>query len=408
MSSQNLADYLDGVAFKRLAAVETIGGGSNQHEWNGVRALVDLFGRPVGKMHIPSRFIYLDDREEEPPGAIGSLTFYDAREDDPARSELRLYYPTNDVTSLAMPGDSLIVTRRTGSNSALCVISAAGTAAESQIESLFGATRLNAGAFESSGRDALTGQGIDLSRQLILELLGIPLEPDETLSELVVEKYGAGFPPTRDFSEFARNSLPPFDLEANPDEAVVAWMEREELLFAALSKHLLSIQLDALIVESSPPRDPEPFQKMMLSHQNRSKSRAGHALENHLAYLFETIGLKFAHGAVTENNSKPDFLFPNESSYHDESFPESGLLMLGAKRTLKDRWRQVLAEADRIREKHLVTLQAPISSSQTAEMRSQHLQLVIPSPLHHEFDEDQRAWLLSLRQFVGLARSRGC
>ena len=43
--------------------------------------------------------------------------------------------------------------------------------------------------------------------------------------------------------------------------------------------------------------------------------------------------------------------------------------MLAAKTSCKDRWRQVLAEADRIRTKHLLTLEPAISKIQTAEMR---------------------------------------
>ncbi len=68
--------------------------------------------------------------------------------------------------------------------------------------------------------------------------------------------------------------------------------------------------------------------------------------------------------------------------------------MLGVKSTCKDRWRQVLAEANRIEHKHLLTFEAAISSNQTDEMRTKNLQLVVPRRLHDSYTETQRAWLM--------------
>jgi hypothetical protein len=76
--------------------------------------------------------------------------------------------------------------------------------------------------------------------------------------------------------------------------------------------------------------------------------------------------------------------------------------MLAVKTSCKDRWRQVLAEADRIREKHLLTLEPAISRIQTAEMQGQGLQLVLPASLHATYQPDQRAWLMDVAAFVGL------
>lgn len=64
--------------------------------------------------------------------------------------------------------------------------------------------------------------------------------------------------------------------------------------------------------------------------------------------------------------------------------------MLGAKSTLKDRWRQVLSEAERIPEKHLITLEPGISEHQTGEMQAKRLRLVIPDRLHASFRPRQR------------------
>lgn len=108
--------------------------------------------------------------------------------------------------------------------------------------------------------------------------------------------------------------------------------------------------------------DVDGFLSFSLSVQNRRKSRAGRALENHLEALFAANGLRFARGAQTENHNRPDFLFPGQAEYRDPGFPSSQLTMLGAKSTLKDRWRQVLSEAERIETKHLLTLVPSIPS----------------------------------------------
>ncbi len=64
--------------------------------------------------------------------------------------------------------------------------------------------------------------------------------------------------------------------------------------------------------------------------------------------------------------------------------------MLGVKTTCKDRWRQVLAEAQKIAEKHLATLEPGISKGQTDEMISQKVRLVLPKTIHETYSKEQR------------------
>jgi hypothetical protein len=132
----------------------------------------------------------------------------------------------------------------------------------------------------------------------------------------------------------------------------------------------------------------------------------GHALENHLESVFQTHGLRYKRSAVTENKAKPDFLFPGELEYHDQSFDASRLTMLGAKTTCKDRWRQVLSEASRVPAKHLLTMETAISTNQTAEMQSKNLQLVVPQGLHHTYTPEQQLWLMNTASFCELVACR--
>lgn len=78
--------------------------------------------------------------------------------------------------------------------------------------------------------------------------------------------------------------------------------------------------------------------------------------------------------------------------------------MLAAKTTCKDRWRQILNEADRISTKHLLTLQEGVSVSQHAEMENAGVQLVVPSPLLPKYPESIRQKLMTFEQFIGEVR----
>lgn len=87
-------------------------------------------------------------------------------------------------------------------------------------------------------------------------------------------------------------------------------------------------------------------------------------MEHHLATIFTAAKLEYEEQAITEDNKKPDFLFPSGEAYHNLLFPADKLVFLGAKITCKDRWRQVLNEANRIEIKYLFTLQQGSSKNQ--------------------------------------------
>ncbi|MEZ0003196.1 type II restriction endonuclease [Sinorhizobium fredii] len=135
------------------------------------------------------------------------------------------------------------------------------------------------------------------------------------------------------------------------------------------------------------------------------KSRSGKSLEYHAMAILEeegfTLGASFAHNPTIEKNKKPDFLFPNVQAYEDSSFPAHRLRMLAAKTTCKDRWRQILNEADRIPTKHLLTLQEGVSEGQFREMTEAGVRLVVPAGLHKAYPEAVRPHLITVEEFIG-------
>ena len=397
MKAGYLSEYFTGIAAKQLSAVEADVFRSHQHEFNGVDSLKEMFGKATEKKTFKTRFIYLTDTDNEPVVADGFLTWYEARK--PPRSEHRLYFPTTNVSECAAEGDLLVIGRRPD-DSVLVVVAEKETTIANQVQWLFGLSDLDHPGFSvredlESGRDR-----IEFASRFILENIGVEVVPtDAEYLETMVEKFSGVFPTTRDFSAFARSTVRDLDPRGDPDAAVMVWMEREEVLFRTLEKHLVADRLSAGF-------DTESFIAFSLSVQNRRKSRVGFALENHLETIFSACGIRYTRSARTENKSKPDFLFPGQTEYHDSAFDPLRLTMLGVKSTCKDRWRQVLSEADRIDHKHLLTLEAAISVNQTDEMQSKKLQLVLPKALHSTYVPQQQAWIMNVAGFMDLVRGR--
>jgi len=138
------------------------------------------------------------------------------------------------------------------------------------------------------------------------------------------------------------------------------------------------------------------------------KSRAGNSLEYHAREIMVEEGLRpgtdFSHRPVIEKGKRPDFLFPSKQAYEDTKFPAKRLRMLAAKTTCKDRWRQVLNEANRIKNKHLLTLQEGVSEGQFNEMREAGVTLVVPLGLHKSYPAQVRRHLVSVERFIGDVR----
>jgi hypothetical protein len=395
----NLSDIFNAVAHKELVQVELpAAGSSTQHELNGTAVLREFFAvaeQTSGKI---SWHYFADD--QEPLQEEGDFTFYDARSKSAGRtgrSEWRFYY-TGSFLSCASVGDLLVLAKSLSGYYFGLVFRQASAWHRAAVE-FFGLTDSQA-SFDIVPKDKLDSYKFELLRNQILnELdLGLVLPVTSSDEELIVRKFGRKFPTTREMSSFARSQVEVDHKKT--DEALIRWLEREEQLFRALENVIIGERIanGFTTVDS--------FIEYSLSVQNRRKSRMGFALQNHMAELFTKHGLRFTAQARTEGNNRPDFIFPGEREYGDPSFNAALLVMLGVKSTSKDRWRQVLAEADRIPDKYLCTLEAGISTKQTDEMQRQRLTLVVPDKLHATYTAEQRRKLLSVEDFVVFARRK--
>lgn len=208
------------------------------------------------------------------------------------------------------------------------------------------------------------------------------------------------FPPALELSNNARQcfnsayDITQTDILNNPDKNLLSWLNAEFQLFKIIETDRYSARIRTPFLSVG--ELVEIANKVL----NRRKSRAGKSLENHLAEIFHQFNLSFETQVVTEGNKKPDFIFPSQEAYLNPEFDSDKLKVLASKTTCKDRWRQVLNEADRIKTKHLFTLQQGISSNQLEEMLKYHVQLVVPSLYIKSFPEQYRPQIMTLGSFV--------
>jgi hypothetical protein len=149
----------------------------------------------------------------------------------------------------------------------------------------------------------------------------------------------------------------------------------------------------------------DAFVEFAGSLTNRRKARSGRSLELQVKQIFDEEGVAYSWTPQTENRKTPDFIFPSIDSYNDSSWSADRLRMLAAKTTCKDRWRQVINEADRIPRKHLLTLQEGVSPAQHQEMQAAGVRLVVPASNVKAFPDEVRPDLMTLEHFVAEVRS---
>ncbi len=236
----------------------------------------------------------------------------------------------------------------------------------------------------------------------LIEVNNINPEVKEKVEmESFISKLDVDFPTSQEMSAAAReiygrvtnkNDM----IISNPDKILVEWTDTEYKLFRYLEyaryMNVISKGFDNV----------DTFVSLANQVLNRRKSRAGKSLEHHLAAIFDGNGIRYSAQAVTEKNKKPDFIFPSQTAYHDITFSEDRLITLAAKTTCKDRWRQILNEADRLRDKNkfLCTLQQGISAAQMDEMEAEKVILVVPKQYISSYPKEKQDRIWTIGKFV--------
>ena len=348
---------------------------------------------------IPTALMYLGD-DDAPVVADLETTWYDARRNKPNRSaEWRLYYAACEPIRMARPGD-LMCFGMLRDNRLLIIIAQHDSTAEAQAKWLFGIDDEQEGAFRFHDN---TERELDAFGAQIFEALGINVEVrDDTYLPEMIGRWGYRFPSNEEFAAFSQSSLTDVDpTHDDPDDVVIEYYDRSYLLFKLYERAVIQHDYDAAPFVSDGVIDVDSFTSFYTSVRNRRMSRAGKVLEIHIAHILDARGIEYEAQAKTENGKKPDFLFPSQAAYEDPAFPEEQLRMLASKTSIKDRFRQVADEANRIRDKHLFTLTpGDVTHPKLAQLDELHIHLVMPKVVKESYDDLIQGETMTFSRFI--------
>lgn len=372
-------------AAKTLSAVEVDRRASNQHELAAGplrRMLVDhgLMPADANRFEVVVTVLGLLD-DEEPEPTRDTLTVYDARHANPDRGpEWRAYYGAGSdaeriVTSMR-EGDHLAYTIDRERRVHLLLASAASRWAEVLREALGlepspRLTEVPAYELETAQRRA----PIDL----VADALGIG-RLDESDLDWLLSRFGGELPDLPDpiaMATLAHDRVGHEARDHDADTLLERWLTAETDLFMLLERAEGERRISRC-------EDFEDHVATVLSILQRRKVRRGRSLELHLEALFTARGLPYERQVETEPGSTSDFILPGLAAYRqiDPATPDGpGVLHLGAKSTARERWKQVLSEAGRLRRRHLATLDPQLSHASLRSMAEHDVVPVMPRRL---------------------------
>lgn len=123
-----------------------------------------------------------------------------------------------------------------------------------------------------------------------------------------------------------------------------------------------------------------------LSLGQSRKSRAGKTFEIIIKRLFKSLDYPFDEQVVI--NGKPDFLLPGEKHYREHG---ADCIIFTAKRTLRERWRQIVTEGIRGQGFFLATIDDKVTESGLKEMKNNRIYLVVPTHLKESINHYKNA-----------------
>lgn len=135
------------------------------------------------------------------------------------------------------------------------------------------------------------------------------------------------------------------------------------------------------------------FDTFFLSLAQSRKARAGKSFEAIHNALFKKLEYPFDEQRVI--NGKPDFIMPSYDHFLQNSID---CIIFTAKRTLRERWRQIVTEGTRGLGFYLATIDEGISSNQLTEAHSNRIYIVCPARIKNNFYKD-KVNVLSFTQF---------
>lgn len=373
-------------AVKRLSAVEVRPNRSHQHEFHGGqlrRALGLTGGRVTGRLRL---LIFRDDRAE-PIVDESQYTLYDARERHPRRSEWHLYYTSRQFQDQVEPGDLLVIYRAGDGDDLNGVVLRHGSSREQRMLSaldvgdqaiadefrLIEPPKLGPAGIRSMAVAMAIGEATEIRAQTGTLY---PIHDHPLVARAVAEQ---AIPMGRDLADAAAAlvalAVSPI---VDPDRYLMEALDAETHLYFRVEEAVNAERLASLWNER--PSMSDLLNWAMRIHQSR-RSRRGQSLQRHFETVLRAWQVPFGAQCPTEPGETPDFLIPSCAAYADPDFPQDRLRMIACKTTSKERWRQILNEAQRIPDKYLLTLDTGLTVPTLRQMAAARLHVFLPERL---------------------------
>ncbi len=216
--------------------------------------------------------------------------------------------------------------------------------------------------------------------------------------------------------EYGLTSLNPFVVDRPGDALREISRSIEWELFREFQRRERSVELVRTVLGDSPVETDaaalirrliEKFSEidaLMLSAAQQRKSRAGYSYEHHIEAMLSDGEIPHEKQVIVEARKRPDFVLPS-LKFVDSGQPEAATgLILSAKTTLRERWKQVEREKGK-RNLFLTTVDENIAGNAIEDMASIGVQLVVPESLldANETEYSGHANVQSFRQFCDRA-----
>jgi hypothetical protein len=140
--------------------------------------------------------------------------------------------------------------------------------------------------------------------------------------------------------------------------------------------------------------------RLMLSASQQRKARAGQSFEHHIERMLLDGAIPFRKQVLTPTGKRPDFVLPSLPHLKKAPAGKAKGLILSAKTTLRERWKQVEREMQKS-ELFLATVDENVAANVINEMKSMGIHLVVPEKLKKsdETEYGRHANVLSFADF---------
>ncbi len=196
----------------------------------------------------------------------------------------------------------------------------------------------------------------------------------------------------------------PWEIEAPGDAIMEISRELEYRLYRRhelrrRASELLSILCGTDDIAAAVLRNYPQIDAVFLSASQQRKTRAGRSFEHHISAALSAGRVRFVEQAIT-GGRRPDFIMPDLAHLHNGTRAPAEALVLAAKTTLRERWKQVSSERLNC-EVFLATVDDRVAATSIAEMEMDNIRLVVPESLKNSIETCYRDSdnVISLRRF---------